>query len=62
KQTAQNLIEQLQTESREGAAQAFRQLIGLIKPELQKASQESRAKFFASSQEIRRDIENSRRQ
>ena len=62
KQTAQNLIEQLQTESREGAAQAFRQLIGLIKPELQKASQESKAKFFASAQEVRRDIENSRRQ
>ena len=58
-QTGENLILQLQLESPETAAQDFRQLAALIRPQLNGLSQESKTKFIKAAQELKRDIENS---
>jgi hypothetical protein len=59
RQTGENLILQLRLESPENAAEAFRQLAALVRPELDGLSQESKTKFIKSAQEIKRDIETS---
>ena len=59
RQTGENLILQLQMESPETAAEAFRKLVALIRPELNGLSRESKAKFIKATQEIKRDIETS---
>jgi hypothetical protein len=59
RQTGENLILQLRLESPDTAAEAFRQLAGLVRPELNGLSQESRTNFIKAAQEIKRDIETS---
>jgi hypothetical protein len=59
RQTGENLILQLQLESPETAAEAFRKLAALIRPELNGLSQESKIKFIKAAQEIKRDLETS---
>ena len=59
RQTGENLILQLRLESPDTAAEAFSQLAGLVRPELNGLSQESRTNFIKAAQEIKRDIETS---
>jgi hypothetical protein len=59
RQTGENLILQLRLESPDNAAEAFRQLAGQVRPELNGLSSESRANFIRAAQEIKRDVETS---
>lgn len=59
RQAGENLVLQLQLESPETSAEAFRQLAALIRPELNELPQESKTKFIKAAQEIRRDLETS---
>ena len=59
RQAGENLVLQLQLESPETAAEAFRQLAALIRPEVNELPQESKTKFIKAAQEIKRDLANS---
>ena len=59
RQAGENLILQLQLESPETSAQAFRKLAAVVRPELNGLSPESKAKFIKAAQEVKRDLETS---
>ena len=59
REAGENLIQQLRIESPATAAEAFKRIVSLIRPELDELTPESKTNFIRSAQEIKRDIDTS---